>query len=309
MVLDPFLAGMLASTSGRPALSAGSPAEGRALVASGREALGKGPEMAIARDVTISSRSGAVAARYLSPTTFPDGLLLYLHGGGWVIGALDDYDAYARALAAESGYGVLLLDYRLAPEHPFPAGLMDCEDALAACLAGSIEGVSVTRPFVVAGDSAGANLATVSVRHLPHRDWVAAQILYYPVTDCDFSRESYSSNGEGLNLTARDMKWFFAHYAAAERWVSPDISPLRADDLRGMPPTIVVTAEYDVLRDEGEAYAHRLQEAGVLVTARRLNGVTHGFVRLHNLFTRARGELAIVASEIRAAGEAYISRH
>jgi acetyl esterase len=249
-----------------------------------------------------------VAARYLAPTDRPDGLILYVHGGGWVLGALADYETYARTLASETGYGVLLLDYRLAPEHPFPAGLQDCEDALAACLAGSIEGILVTRPLIIAGDSAGANLITVAARRSSQSGAIAAQVLSYPVTDCDFTTNSYKAYGEGLPLTAHDMKWFFEHYAPDNLWKSPDISPLRTDDLSSMPPTVLVTAEYDVLCDEGEAYAQKLRAAGVPVTHRRLEGMPHGFVRLHNLLDVSRDEMRTLAGDIRAAGGRAQSR-
>lgn len=305
MALHPFVEAMLAKMATRPALSAGTPEDGRTLVAAGREVLGKGPDLAVVRDVTVPSSSGGVKARYFASSASPEGLVLYLHGGGWVIGALDDFDAYARTLAAESGYGVLLLDYRLAPEHPFPAGLEDCADALAACVAGQVPGMSVESPLVIAGDSAGANLATVVARNSPHREQIALQVLYYPVADCDFTTSSYKAHAEGLGLTAKDMEWFFGHYAPAEQWTSPDISPLRAVDLSGMPPAVVVTAEYDVLCDEGEAYAQKLRDAGVPVKLRRLEGLTHGFVRLHNLFEVPMDELRTIAAEIRAAGATH----
>ena len=305
MPLHPFIDAMLAKLAGRPMLSAGSPEEARAMVAAGRQALGAGPDLAVVRDIAIPTRSGSVPARYLASSDAPDGLLLYLHGGGWVVGALDDFDVYARTLAAESGYGVLLLDYRLAPEHPFPAGLEDCIDVLAACIEAKVTGVPVTSPLVVAGDSAGANLATVAIRKSARRDSVALQVLYYPVADCDFASSSYIAHADGVGLTAHDMEWFFRHYAPSELWSSPDISPLRAGDLPGMPPAIIVTAEYDVLCDEGEAYAAMLRKHGVPVTLRRLDGLTHGFVRLHNLFDVPMNELKAVAAEISAAGAAH----
>lgn len=124
------------------------------------------------------------------------------------------------------------------------------------------------------------------------------------MTDCDFTTGSYGVYGNGLPLTTNDMKWFFRCYAAESEWRSPDISPLRADNVSGMPRTIIATAQYDVLRDEGEAYAQKMRDAGVAVTLRRLIGLTHGFIRLHNLFDVPRDELKAVASEIRAAGAA-----
>lgn len=298
MPLHPFMEALIAKMADRPELSAGSPDDARALVAAGRDALGQGPQMHRVDDLVIQGRHGQMRGRYYCPTLKPAGLILYMHGGGWVVGALDDYDAYVRSLANETGFGVLSLDYRLAPEHRFPAGLEDTEDALAACIAGSIGGVDIFSPLVVAGDSAGANLATVAARRSPNRGTIALQALAYPVADCDFATSSYRAHGEGLPLTAKDMRWFFNHYAGQSKWEDADISPLRANDLEGMPPAIVVTAEYDVLCDEGDAYAERLATAGVDVVHRRLDGLTHGFVRLHNLFDAPRRELEQLAADI-----------
>ena len=296
MPLHPVVAAMLEKMKGMPALSAGTPEEGRALVAAGRAALGEGPEMAQVRDIDVPTRTGSIRARLFVPQGEPTGLVVHLHGGGWVLGAIEDFDTYARALAAESGCAVLLPEYRLAPEHPFPAGLEDAEDVLLwAAKDGAGHGTDL--PLVLSGDSAGANLATVAARKLG-RGAAALQVLYYPVADCDFETESYARHGEGLPLTRRDMRWFFDHYAPPGRWLDPDISPLRAPDLSGLPPAVVVTAEYDVLAHEGAAYAERLRAAGVPVVERRCGGLTHGFVRLHNLLDPAREELQRVGRDI-----------
>lgn len=295
MALHPFFEMMMASFAavGRPALSDGTPEQGRALVAAGRAALGAGPEVGSIRDLTVPTRGGAIPARLLLPKTAPTGLVVYVHGGGWVIGALDDYEVLARHLVALSGCAVLLPDYRLAPEHPFPVGLEDCEDALLFAAANVTELCGAAVPLIVAGDSAGANLGTVATRRLRGRIAFALQILLYPVTDSDFDRPSYRAHGEGLPLTRKDMLWFFDHYAPRIHHGEPDISPLRAADLTGLPPALIVTAEYDVLRDEGEAYASRLAAAGVPVTHRCAPGLPHGFARLHN-------HVGVVDAEIRA---------
>ena len=300
MALHPFIVAMLEVLKGLPALSSGSPAEGRALVAAGRARLGQGPAMALVRDRMVQGRAGDIPVRVLTPKAIPVGVIVFIHGGGWVLGALDDYDTYARSLADRSGCAVVMVDYRLAPEHRFPAGLEDCEDAISAVLHGKIAGIP-KGPVVVVGDSAGANLATVCCARLADRSAVALQVLYYPVTDADFSRESYGVHGSGLPLTAADMRWFFGHYAPQDMWRDPAISPLRTADLRGMPPAIVVTAEYDVLADEGAAYADQLAGAGVPVLRRCVAGVTHGFIRLHNLFDVADHELSTISSDIREA--------
>jgi acetyl esterase len=295
MPLHPFIESMLQKMAGRPGLSDGSPDQGRAVVAAGREALGKGPDMHSVQTVSVRTRGASVPVRIFQPSASPIGQIVYMHGGGWVIGTLDDYDAYARALSAASNCTTLLVDYRLAPEHRYPAGLEDCEDVVRWAAA---QGPGSGLPLVIAGDSAGGNLATIVARRLRGSVPVMLQVLYYPVTDCDFSVASYGSHGEGLPITTKDMQWFFSHYAPAERWIDADISPLRSDDLHGLPPAIVVTAEYDVLCDEGEAYARKLKQAGVPVTVRRIEGTPHGFVRLHNLYELAGNELKTVAGEI-----------
>jgi acetyl esterase len=302
MALHPFFEMMMASfaAAGRPALSDGTPEQSRALVAAGRAALGVAPEIGSIRDLSVPTRAGAIAARLLLPKTAPAGLVVYLHGGGWVIGALDDYEVLARHLVALSDCAVLLPDYRLAPEHPFPAGLEDCEDALlfAAEKASELSGAHL--PLIVAGDSAGANLGTVAARRLRGRLALALQVLLYPVTDSDFDRPSYHAHGQGLPLTRQDMLWFFDHYAPRALHRDPDISPLRASDLSGLPPALIVTAQYDVLRDEGEAYAGRLAAAGVPVTHRCAAGLPHGFARLHNHIGIVDAELRAVAATIAA---------
>ena len=299
MALHPFVAAMLEQIRDLPALSGGTADDARALVAAGRARLGKGPATVAARDLRVAGRSRDIPVRLLTPREDCAGTIVFLHGGGWVVGALDDYDTYARTLADRTGFAVVMVDYRLAPEHPFPAGLEDCEDALAAALERAIPAAPARGPIVVMGDSAGANLATVCCARLDEPSRVALQVLYYPVTDHDFTRASYAAHGTGLPLTARDMAWFFRHYAPEEAWANPAISPLRNPVLSGLPRAVVVMAEYDVLADEGCAYAGRLEQAGVAVTRRVIPGVTHGFIRLHNLLDLSDDELSTVAGEIR----------
>jgi acetyl esterase len=252
-------------------------------------------------DLTLTTRGGALQARLFQPTASPRGLIVYLHGGGWVLGGIDDFDTLARTLVAQSGCAVLLPDYRLAPEHPFPAAIEDCEDAITEAAARSSSWLGHPVPLVVAGDSAGANLATVAAARLYPRVALALQALIYPVTDCDFNRPSYGQHATGLPLTARDMRWFFEHYAPPDRWSDPLVSPLRAPNLSVLPPTYVAIAAYDVLRDEGEAYAQRLQEAGVPVTLRIYDDLAHGFIRLHNLVDSSARAVSDLADAIRVA--------
>ena len=183
-----------------------------------------------------------------------------------MLGNRESVDAVCRALANASGARVVSIDYRLAPEHPFPAPL---DDALNATRAVDAD--------VVAGDSAGGNLAAVVARHL--KDRLAFQLLIYPVTDAALNTPSYRELDERYGLTAASMRRFWNLYLDGADGTHPDASPLRAPDLAGLPPAYVITASHDVLRDEGEAYAQALQAAGVPVTLNRVEGAIHGFWR------------------------------
>jgi len=301
MKLHPFVAKMVESMANMPAFSDMTPQDARAAMAAGRAALGSGPDLASIRDVSIASRGGPLRARVYVPKGTPRGIVVYLHGGGWVLGSIEDFDTYARSLAAASEAVVVLPEYRLSPEYPYPAALEDTEDTLKWVYERRGNIIKGNSALVVAGDSAGANLATVAARQLAGTIPLALQVLYYPVTDCDFDRPSYRTHGQGLPLKAQDMTWFFKQYSVPESWADPTISPLRSNELDSLPPTILVTAEFDVLADEGRAYAEKLKAAGVQVTSRELAGLTHGFVRLHNLLEPSREELIKVGQEIRDA--------
>jgi acetyl esterase len=302
MPLHPVIQNILqaAKAASRPALSAGTPAQARAQVAAMRGALGSGAQDVAVESLQLPTRSGSIAARLYRPKVEPRGLVLYLHGGGWVCGELDDFDALSRTLAAASGCAVLLVDYRLAPEHPFPAALHDADDALAWAADEGMKRLGGRVPLVVAGDSAGANLGIAAVLAARGRVEVAFQAYFYPVTDSDFTRPSYTTYSDGMPLTQGDMRWFFGHYAPEAQWGDERISVLRTPDVSGSPRTWVATAEYDVLRDEGEAYAQRLREAGVEVELHRIDGLPHGFARLFNLVDTARDALARAAEAIAA---------
>jgi acetyl esterase len=284
MPLHPFVEKMMdaARAANRPALSGGSPQQARDLVASGRSVLGAGPEVGNVADLTIPTRSGSVPARLFRSKNTEHGLAVYFHGGGWVCGTLDDYDILARNLVQYSDCAVLMVDYRLAPEFAFPAGLEDAEDAIIWA-ARELEALVGERlPLAVGGDSAGGNLATAALNSLRGKVDCALQLLLYPVTDANTGRPSYIEHGEGLPLTRSDMQWFFGHYAPKALWADPRISPLRHPSLAGSPSAWIATAEYDVLRDEGEDYARRLKDAGVQVELCRVEGLAHGFARLSN---------------------------
>lgn len=299
MPLHPVVATIVERMKVMPAFSECSPSEARAMVAAGRAGIGNGPEMVSVVDVEVEARGGNVRTRVFQPSERPKGVIVFYHGGGWVVGAIEDFDTYARSIAVSADCTVVLPDYRLAPENPFPAGLEDAEDVLIWVASHKAElGVSDDASIIVAGDSAGGNLATVVARRMGKSVRLAAQVLYYPVTDCDFVNDSYREHGTGLPLKASDMEWFFSHYAPRAVWGSPDISPLRSHDLVNMPPAIIVTAEYDVLRDEGKAYAQKLRDAGVVVTERCAEGLTHGFIRLHNICEPAGNELERIGRDI-----------
>jgi acetyl esterase len=230
-------------------------------------------------------------------------LVVYFHGGGWVIGGLDSHDPLCRALANEVGAVVLSVDYRLAPEHRFPAAAEDAYAATAWVHAHAAELGAAPSRLVVAGDSAGGNLAAVVPLMARDRGGppLHMQVLVYPVIDCARDTASYRDNAEGYFLTAAHMRWYWEQYLGAADGTHPYASPLRARDLSGLPPAYVVTAEFDPLRDEGEAYAQRLRDAGVPVTLRRYDGMFHGFFSLADLLPAARAANAEVFTALRDA--------
>jgi acetyl esterase/lipase len=254
---------------------------------------GPPPEVAEVRDDALPTPSGPVPVRRYRPVV-ARGTVAYLHGGGWCVGSLDSYDIACRALALASGAEVVSIAYRLAPEHPYPAGL---EDALAAIRALASEGA----PLAVGGDSAGGNLAAVAARRLRGVVPLRAQALIYPVADAATDTPSYRAYAEGHGLTAGGMRRYWQLYLDGADALAPDASPLRADDLAGVAPALVLTAEEDVLRDEGEAYAAALAHAGVPVEHRRVEGTIHGFWRWQGASRLAREAVADLGAGLRAA--------
>jgi acetyl esterase len=238
-----------------------------------------GDPVAVVVDRTVPGPAGPLAVRCYAAgddTGLP--VVAFFHGGGWVVSSVDGHDSLARRLAARSGALIVSVEYRLAPEHPFPAAHDDCW-AVTAWLAEHAGewGGDPTR-LAVAGDSAGGNLAAgVALRARDEGLALAHQLLLYPCLDVDFDRPSYRDNAEGYFLTARTMRWFWDQYVPAEHRRHPYAVPMRADDLAGVAPALIQTAEYDPLRDEGEAYGRRLAEAGVPVAVTRYDGVIHGF--------------------------------
>jgi acetyl esterase len=233
-------------------------------------------------DHSAPGRGGAIPVRLYVPAAAPapGPLLVYFHGGGWVQGSIETHDASCRLLAHLSGVRVLSVDYRLAPEHPYPAAVEDAVSAYAwAADHAATLGADPAR-LAVGGDSAGGNLAAVlaqAARDDERLPDVAFQLLLYPVTDAAERTPSYAAFADGYLLTASGMDWFLGHYLPdAARRAEPAASPLRAESLSGLPPAYVATCVPDVLRDEGEEYARRLRAAGVAVATHRHDQV-HGF--------------------------------
>jgi acetyl esterase len=222
---------------------------------------GEGPAVARVRD----DAAAGVPVRVYEPED-AGGTIAYLHGGGWALGNLESVDVVCRALAAEANARVVSIDYRLAPEHRFPAAL---DDALAATRAVNAD--------VVAGDSAGGNLAAVVARHL--KSALKFQLLVYPVTDAGLDTPSCRELDGRFGLSVASMQRFWKLYLDGADRFQADAWPLRATDLEGLPPAYILTASHDVLRDEGEAYAAALRDAGVPVTLNRVEGAIHGFWR------------------------------
>jgi acetyl esterase len=279
------------------------PEQARAWVDATGAQIPAGPALESVRDIVIPASAGGIPARLYSPSADAPGLVVYFHGGGWVFGTLDGWDASVRHLAAASGCDVLSVDYRLAPEHAFPAAPDDACAALA--WAAGADGLAHGRPVVVAGDSAGGNLATVAA--LRARDAggppLALQLLVYPVTDCDLNRHSYQEyDGTEFIVNRRDMDWFWEHYAPdrADR-VKPYASPIRATSLAGLPPAYIVTAEHDPLRDEGFAYADRLRAARVPVQHHHFGSQIHGFFTFTGLLDDADKSVSEAGAAIKAA--------
>jgi acetyl esterase len=259
--------------------------------------------MAKIEALTLPGPVDAIPAQlYVPLIDGPRPLIVYFHGGGWVVGGLDTHDSTCRFLAHHADALVLAIDYRLAPEHRFPAAV---DDALAAFQWAVREAAALggdPARIAVAGDSAGGNLAAV-VSQLA-RDaggpCPAAQLLIYPATDLSTKRKSVELFSSGFFLTERDMDWYKDHYAPDHsQWRDPRMSPLLTPDLRGLPPAIVATAGFDVLRDEGEEYSARLQAAGVRVELRRVAGQIHGFANATGVSPSARTAMAAIARSLR----------
>jgi acetyl esterase len=311
MALDPQAANVLQLVikAGRPPYHTLSPKEARQLFLETRPAsTPPAPQIGEVRDITADGPLGAIPLRVYRPGGVSDSrrlpALVYFHGGGWVIGDLETHDVLCRQLTAEAGVSVISVDYRLAPEHKFPASVDDAWMATRWIAAHANELAIDPARLAVGGDSAGGNLAAVVA--LLARDAggprIALQSLVYPVTDLAAESQSYADLADGYMLTRDSMRWFRAHYLTKEEDAADwRVSPLRAPSLAGLPPALVITAGYDPLRDEGEAYARKLREAGVMVDAVCFGGMVHGFVGMGRLIDTAFRAVTLIAGSLRYA--------
>jgi acetyl esterase len=250
-------------------------------------------------DLSIPGPAAPLRARVYRPRAAAEALpvVVFFHGGGFVVGSIRTHDRACRTLARHARAVVVSVEYRLAPEHPYPAAVDDAEAAFLWVCAHAREIGGDAARVAVAGDSAGGNLSAVISRR--RRDaggkTPCAQILIYPATDLTRSFASHERFARGFLLEREGIEWFLAHYAADER--AADASPLFAESLAGLPPAIVVTAGFDPLRDEGEAYATKLRDAGTRVIERREPALPHGFINLPSASSAARAGLHAIARE------------
>jgi acetyl esterase/lipase len=311
MALDPQAQAVieLVARSGRPAYHTLSPKDARQLFLETRPAsTPTPPEIGSVRNLVAETPQGAIPLRMYRPAGVPESTRLpayvYFHGGGWVIGDLETHDVLCRQLTAASAASVVSVDYRLAPEHKFPAAADDAWAATRWIVAHAAElGLDAGR-LAVGGDSAGGNLAAVVA--LMARDAggpaIRQQVLIYPVTDVMRETGSYADFAEGYMLTRDSMRWFIAHYLRsrddARDW---RVSPLRVPSLAGLPPALIVTAGFDPLRDEGEMYAGRLRDAGVMVDYVCYGGMVHGFAGMGKLIDTAQRAVSLIGDTLRQA--------
>lgn len=283
MPVDPQIQALLDKGTGVPATHLLPVAEARAQYEARIPLMAPARPIGGVEELVIDGPGGPLRLRIYRPLgrgQFP--LLVFFHGSGFVLCSLDTHDGICRNLCAGAGCIVVSVDYRLAPEHKFPAGLEDC---VAATIWASHNAAALGADpgrVVVGGDSAGGNMAAVTALRLRDAGGprLHGQLLLYPVTDYHTpGTPSYAQNAEGYGLTRETMKWFWAHYLRDESEATdPHAAPLRAPDLSGLPPAFVLTAEYDPLRDEGEAYGLRLRDAGVDVSILQSDGMNHGFL-------------------------------
>ena len=305
MPLESATAAILAhiAAEGGPELYDMAITESRAMY---REMQPELPEIVVhsVENLMIEGPAGAIPVRIYRPSAVTAPVHVHFHGGGWVIGDLDTHDRDCREICVGADCIVVAVDYRLAPEYIFPAAPEDCYAALCWA-AGNLDNLGASLgPVSVGGDSAGGNLAAAVALMARDRNGpaIAMQLLIYPVTDAKMESQSYRDNADGYLLSRTMMSWFWDHYCPdlALR-ANPLASPITAEDLSGLPPALVMTAEFDPLRDEGEAYAERLMAAGVDVEVRRFEGLVHGFFSQAGFIEAAREGVDLAVKALRKA--------
>ena len=288
---------------GLPEIDRISPSEARLQYRDTRAALRPpAPDLFEVRDLAAEGSAGAISLRLYRPAEGVLPALVYFHGGGWVVGDLETHDVVCRQIAMQAHAVVIAVDYRLAPEHPFPAAVKDAWRATTWVAAHAPELSIDAKRLAVGGDSAGGGLAAVVA--LMARDSsklrLTLQVLVYPVTDLRAESASYSNYAEGYLLTRAAMQWYIAQYAptpqAIDDWRA---SPLRAPWVHGVAPALIIAAELDPLCDEGEAYARRLQGARVPVEYHRLDGMIHGFLTMGGRIDAANRAVSIIAERLK----------
>ncbi len=293
-------------SAGIPHVSSLTPARARQ-VAAERRALNpprvEAVEQVEDRQIAGVEGVGTIPIRIYNPkpSAPPLAVEVYFHGGGWVVGDLDSHDAVCRAIANRAGCIVVSVDYRLAPEAPFPAALEDAYAATRWVVDHAAEIGADPGRLAVGGDSAGGNLAAAVCLLARERGGpaIALQILVYPVTDGGCATGSYDEFARDFSLERADMLWYWDQYLGDQDRLQPLASPLRATDLSGLPPALIITAGYDPLRDEGEAYAQRLRDAGVPTTLTRYDGVIHGFLGMLGVVDESQQAIEQVAHALR----------
>jgi acetyl esterase len=283
MPIDPQIQALLDKGTGVPATHTLPIDVARAQYEARIAVMAPAAEVAAIRESAIDGPGGRLRLRVYTPHgTGPFPLLIFFHGSGFVLCSLDTHNGMCRNLCPGAGCVVVSVDYRLAPEHKFPSGIEDCLHATCWAALHAVELSADPSRIAVAGDSAGGNMAAVAALRVRDEGGpsLCGQLLLYPVTDYHTpGTPSYAENAEGYGLTRDTMDWFWAHYLTdASQGAHPHASPLRAPDLSGLPPALVITAEYDPLRDEGEFYAEKLKETGVPAVLTRYDGVNHGFM-------------------------------
>jgi acetyl esterase len=280
-----------------------SPSEGRELMASLRPMIGKGPEMKEVKEFLSQNETSEIRLRALIPSEHPAGMIVYFHGGGWVLMDIDDYDTVGRKLALDTDCVVVLVDYRLAPEAPFPAAIDDALGALMWALSNK-EKLTGDQdvPLIVAGDSAGGNIATVAARKfaLLFPKALALQALVYPVTQPNTNLPHYHDPGNQYLLCKEDMDFFWRLYIPNPKdREHPDASPFNSDALDVLPDTLIIGGEHEVLASDGLAYAEKLKSQNVKVIHKTFEGQIHGFFSLLNILPESARAIEYMAQVIR----------